>query len=352
LAAAACGAVFGLALLTKIQSILLPLPIALWALWYWRQRAVLPILVWGAVGVAVFFALWPWLWLAPWDHFAEYLGRTTNRQTIKVWYFGTSYADADVPWHYPFVMFLVTVPAGLQGLGFAGLLMRGKAERREPRDLLVLLCLACPLVVFARPGGAVYDGARLFLVSFPLWALFIGRGSALLFGWMQARWSRPVSAGALSVFLAGQAWGCVALHPCYLSYYNALVGGLRGAEALGLEVTYWQDSVTRDFLESCVKAVPRGSRIEMFPILDVFQLDGLTKQSPILRGHGIELAPYRGFDRMQSRYLLVFRRRADLPDPIRDEPPRSRLLAEVRRSGVQLAALYEIGRPEAEGAGR
>ncbi|MFV0443072.1 MAG: ArnT family glycosyltransferase, partial [Planctomycetaceae bacterium] len=56
------GVLLGFALLTKIQAILLPIPIGLWALWQWHWRAIPRLLVFGLVGVAVFFLGWPWLW--------------------------------------------------------------------------------------------------------------------------------------------------------------------------------------------------------------------------------------------------------------------------------------------------
>ena len=115
------GALFGLALLTKIQAIMLPLPIAVWAVWDWRMRSLLPLAVWSLTALAVFFIGWPWLWLSPVDHLVEYFGRTTGRIALYVFYFGQRYADTDVPWHYPAVMFLTSVPVGLQLLGVAGL---------------------------------------------------------------------------------------------------------------------------------------------------------------------------------------------------------------------------------------
>jgi hypothetical protein len=344
-AVVACGVLFGLALLTKIQAILLPIPVAIWALACWRRRAVVPLLAWGIVAFAVFFALWPWLWLAPLDHLAEYFGRVSARQPVKVWYFGADYLDVDVPWHYPAVMFLTTVPAGLLLLGFVGLFARGRSEWRNAREWLVFLCMGFPLFVFSLPRVAVYDGERLFLVSFPLWAIFVGRGAAWVAGILRRKWSPAAAAAVVSLFLAAQAAGIATIHPCYLSYYNALVGGLKGADALGLEANYWGDGVTRAFLDSCVRVVPQGARIESFPVLHPAQLESLERQSPILRRHGVTLAPYQGIERMQTPYLMIFRRRADLPDPINGQPPRSRVLAEVRRCGVQLAALYEIDPP-------
>src|SRR4051794_14321668 len=72
-------------------------------------------------GVLFFLCLWPYLWVDPVGHWVEYLGRTTHRSTINVWYFGHKYADKLVPWHYPFVIFFISVPLLLQVLGVIGL---------------------------------------------------------------------------------------------------------------------------------------------------------------------------------------------------------------------------------------
>ena len=114
------GALFGLALLTKIQAILIPVPVAIWCLWRWRQRAIVPLLIWSATAFVVFLAGWPYLWFESTKHLMEYLGRTTNRMTLSVWYFGTKYSDKAVPWHYPFVIFTLTVAgrATLVGTAF------------------------------------------------------------------------------------------------------------------------------------------------------------------------------------------------------------------------------------------
>ena len=81
----------------------------------------------------------------------------------------------------------------------------------------------------------VYDGERLFLHVFPAWAMLIGLG----FGWL---WDHGITGHrgriVIGALMIGQGFGVVAMHPFGLSYYNMLVGGLPGARALGLEVTY------------------------------------------------------------------------------------------------------------------
>ncbi len=337
------GVLLGLALLTKIQAILLPIPIALWALWYWRWRAILPVLAFGTIGVIVFFLGWPWLWLDPVAHLGEYFGRTTERLTLYCWYLGQKWADTDVPWHYPLVMFAVTVPVGLHGLGLWGLLgdrVSVTSDKLSRIHSLIALNVFWPLAFFALPGITVYDGTRLFLMVFPLWAVLIGRGGQLLMGALASRWNRRLATMVMAAFLAAQSYGVVVLHPVQLSYYNLLAGGLRGASRLGFETTYWGDSVTRSLLEQ-VGPEEEGAPVFVAPVLHPFQLKELQAQTPHLLG------PFAPFDETRAanvRRLLVFRRRADSWPTLTPNPPRSRLRAEVSREGVQLSGFYEIER--------
>ncbi|MGH7127456.1 MAG: hypothetical protein ACREIV_02730, partial [Planctomycetaceae bacterium] len=352
--AAWTGVILGLALLTKIQAVLLPLPIAIWALWHWRQRAVLPLLVFGVVGAAVFFAGWPWLWLDPLGHVQEYLGRATERVTLYTFYFGERYADADVPWHYPWVMFLITVPLGLHALGLCGVFASSQspqASRRgisEPREQLLLAAILFPLIVFSLPGVAVYDGARLFLVVFPLWAVLIGRGSLAAWEWIRRQTTGRLATAAITVFLLLQSAGVVRFAPVWLSYYNVAVGGLYGADRLGLEINYWGDAVTRSLLEETARHVPEGSTVHVSPVVHPLQLNFLEEQSPILRERGIELEPYDPDGGRLPEYVLVFRREADLPPlPFSFNGQQSHSFVSysprvtVERQGVVLGGLYE-----------
>ncbi|MFG0334265.1 MAG: hypothetical protein ACF8TS_12945, partial [Maioricimonas sp. JB049] len=51
---------------------------------------------------------------------------------------------------------------------------------------------------------------------------------------------------------------------------------------------------------------------------------------------------YDDVHRDDIRYAIVFRRRADPWASLEHPPDGARLLAELRRGGVQLAALYEF----------
>ncbi|MBS0202944.1 MAG: glycosyltransferase family 39 protein [Planctomycetes bacterium] len=319
-AALFAGFLMGLALLTKVQAVLIPIPVILWTLFRWRQQGIVTLLIWGMTALIVFFAGWPYLWLDPVGHLFEYLGRTTNRVTLYCYYFGTRFADKDVPWHYPFVMFAVTVPVGLQALGLLGVCSGLRTSRTTTAESgpnrasiwagrLVLACGLFPLIIFAFPGVAVYDGERLFLTVFPLWAIFVGKGAVQAMRLVVPMCGQSLVKMATSGLILAQLGSNLMSHPVYLSYYNLAVGGLAGAESLGLELNYWGDSLTRSLLTEAVQAEEQFAHVEIRPSLHQFQSEDLVLQSPILRRH---LKPVAGAD--SRKLYFLFHRRADFDD--------------------------------------
>lgn len=380
--AAVCGVWLGLALLTKIQAIFIPIPIAVWALINWRHKAILPLVVWALVGLVIFLCGWPWLWLDPLGNTLKYLGHASDRASIQVWYFGQAFADRNVPWHYPWVLFATTVPIGLHALGVWGILARRPQARRPREDkvlaepirpsapapsepptptpnpgesspvragvlppsiptprisvkCLLLASILFPLIMFSVPGVAVYDGERLFLVVFPLWAIFIGRGCAALWQFLNER--LPVSSAAfvLGIFLVIQGMGLWQFAPCWLSYYN-----FGGASKLGLQPTYWGDSVTRELWQQITVSLPPDSILDVHPVLHQFQLPAWESQCPMLRAKQIKL---KAFDPASpSKYLLVFYRLEYLPQGWRiSDPPGYQQKFAIIRGRDKLAAIYE-----------
>ena len=347
------GILMGLALLTKIQAVLIPIPVIVWALWRWREKAILPLMIWGLTAYLVFFASWPYLWFDPFEKTAEFLGRTTNRSTIQVWYWGQKYADKNVPWHYPFVMFALTVPVVLHGLGLLGLFDRPETTthdsdvshadqisnnnptianaqmRPEPpgqstgfgtaksRDRLLLACTLFPLLVFSLPGVAVYDGERLFLTCFPLWAIFVGRGWVACWQWLSRRFqSQPTVLAVWSALLLLAASPLVTMAPCHLCYYNGLARMIMLADGNDkrFEVDYWGVGITRSLLQQVVKAVPEGAVVAVTPTLHQFQADDYRRQSPLLRARGIKTVEHQGGPNSPD-FILIYRRLADLSEP-------------------------------------
>ncbi|QDT40274.1 Dolichyl-phosphate-mannose-protein mannosyltransferase [Gimesia alba] len=339
------GLVLGLALLTKIQAVLIPIPVMIWALWKWRQKAILPLICWGGIGVLIFFVGWPWLWFDPVGHLSEYLGRTTGRAALYVEYFGSKYADRDLPWHYPWVMLLTTIPVGLLVLGSVGstnIVRALKGSHRRPSgEILLLLSLLWPLFLFSLPGITVYDGVRLFLMVFPLVAILIGQGGALAFDWLRQRIpSKPATSVAVLLLLS-QAYATLAFAPYWLSSYSLLIGGLQGANAAGMELTYWGDSITADMLQRVVQDVPENSVIQLAPLLHPAYLQ-MLQETPELKQKGIRLIPFES-EKPVSEYVLYFQRNPYLPDTLKPQQMKvGQVIREVNHQGVALARLIRL----------
>lgn len=364
-----CGLFIGLALLTKMQAVLLPPLLTVWAFWHWRLSAFRPLAVCGITTAVVFVIGWPWLWLDLPGHLTEYFGRTTGRVSLNVWYLGQVFKDVELPWHYPWVMTLVTVPVGILLLAAVGLWRARRRILNDPTTSLIIGSIIAPLVLFSLPGVAVYDGARLFLVAFPGIALLAGCGVSSVCEWLIARKLPYIP--VLGVLLAGQLAGVVTTTPYFLSYYNAAVGGTSGAKQLGFEVSYWGDSFSREFFLELVDEVSDRPVVQVAPVLHQFQLPEIERQVPILAngksatGRRVwlvaadkPLEPYRRFWastggrmplRAGSRYLAVFHRRADAPSSKLLEEAGWELVTAETCQGVVVASLWRRSRPAGSG---
>lgn len=260
------GLAFGLALLAKVNAFFLPLLLVPYALLWRRPRwpKLVAILV---IGPAVFFAGWPWLWVAPIAHVKGYLAFHFRHAAYNIWYLGKLYQYA--PWHYPFVMTAVTTPTPLLLLALGGLAWCWPRRVVPPERAVAVLALAVALLPSALPTSPKYNGVRLFLPAFPFLASLAGAG----FEWLQtslSRWSalhRGVGerGAALLPLLLGLALllpgvqGVTATHPYQLAYYNALVGGTAGATQRGFETIYWGQvtSEAADFVNAIQQPQPR-----------------------------------------------------------------------------------------------
>jgi hypothetical protein len=342
---AAAGVALGLALLTKIQAIFLGPIVVLWWLFRWRMRGLPALAGWGITGWLVFFLGWPWLWIDPVNHIARYLGRTVDRVTLHAYYLGQVWPDTGVPWHYPLVMLAATTPILILGTAFGASIgfwrmPRTDSDTRVRGEVALLaLAIAVPLVVFALPGVAVYDGIRLFLVVLPPLAILSGAGLAWLEKWLSSRVGRTWVGIAVWGLLIGSSCWTLGSWPFGLSGYCEMTGGPPGARWLGFEQDYWSAGIDRALLEEMTRQLPDGSTVAVAPVLHQFQTDEMLRQSPILRGHRIQLSPWNESEHA-GMPLLVFERRADLSQELLASLSRRPMLAETVRFGERLAALH------------
>ena len=341
------GVFLGLVFLTKIHAILLVPVVILWAAWNWRLLSILPLLTLFVAAFVVFLIGWPWLWITPIEHLQEYFGRATERASLNCYYLGVKYADHAVPWHYPFVMFAVTIPLGVLLAGLMALSKRTGDENSrhalfDRRLQLVLGAMLVPLCVFAMPGVTVYDGVRLFLPAFPLFAIFAALGLQRIYSALERRNGSLIANLFVAIVFAGPAFNMVNLAPCQMSYYSEAVGGLWKANDLGFETTYWGDSVTSELLESAAKDIPQGATLEVAPVLHPLQLHFMEQSSWLKKRPDIRLRAYDHNRDDLSPYVVVIRRKADPWGSLTPLPIGTQTLDVEKKQGVTLAEIVKL----------
>lgn len=270
------GLSFGLLLATKLNGFFLPIPLILWAHLYARRRYVNNLFAMIFLGPVVWVALWPWLWHDTLGRIIEYLAFHVRHQQTALYFMGEvwGYGRENAPWFYPLTMVAVTLPVSALVLIVYGVLRTLARPHRRPNGALFLLCALVMLGVASAPGTPKYDGVRLFLPVFPFLALMAGSGLVGIMkrvdivvgrriGGDRRRhriWRRTVLVGILGIVVlegGGVAWR---YHPYLLSYFNPLVGGLKGAQEKGFEWTYWGEALNTQVLER-LNQLPPGSSI-------------------------------------------------------------------------------------------
>ena len=259
------GVLLGLSLLTKATAVPLPLLLICYAVWVKRTQALAPCLWLGLAGPV--FLMWPWMWFDTVAHLQDYLGIVRDRPAISVLYFGRSIDWSEVPFHYPLVMVLATTPVLIAAAALAGAGGRLRAWRDDSTGLLLIANLIYLLAIASAPGIAKYDGVRLFLPALPFLAALSGIGLVRLWGQIRRR----LSAKPWAAFAAAAAFVCYHLvwlclySPFYLCSFSGLVGGLPGAHRVGLETTYWGETIGHEAISYVNANAPEKARVAIAP---------------------------------------------------------------------------------------
>jgi hypothetical protein len=147
-----------------------------------------------------------------------------------------------------FVQVFFRTPLLVLIFALIGLFETVKDYRKSPLYSLLLVWLLTPLVIPCFPRTLIYhNGMRLFLVFLVPFCLLasvgIGRFAAILAG--RLRTDRKVFVwGVASLTIGMSLWGVVATHPYQTTFFNALAGGLKGAQEKHIADSwdYWLNS--------------------------------------------------------------------------------------------------------------
>lgn len=324
------GLAWGFAAGTKFTGLLVIVPLAAWGVWRDPRATLRGLPIAALVGAALCWALNPMLWFDPRFFVARWLWESLHREAyapIATWYLGKAYAF-DAPWHHPFVMTAAVTPLGILALAAAGAIVG--LRRLDPAVVLCAGTVAFFWGLMLLPDAPHHDGVRMFIVVLPFLGLLAGYGLERVWERVAGR-GRALVAGLAFLPAAVQlAW----VHPYELAYYSEIVGGVRGARALGLETTYWMDAYTGPVLEWMNEELPQGARVYVFgePLaLRIRQAWGGLRPD-------IEV----GAPPAQAEWALVQMRRSYMGPELVDLVARGRPSFVVELQGVPLVAIYPL----------
>ena len=351
------GCVWGLALSTKFPALLIPIPLFLWAHMYHRRSYCNNVFTLAFLSPLVMIASQPYLWhktpMRLLEFLYEGLARGYRPETnYAIFFFRQYYDSSTVPRYYPFFMTAVTVPETILLLSLIGVLAFWWIKSQRQIIVLFLLnALFMPLMGLL-PGAVLHDVNRLMLPVLPYVAGLAGCGFFFLVRLLneqsrkitvlqKMKHLRPKLAGVFSLLLLfPAALDLVVYHPYELSYYNRLVGGIRGAYERGLEVTYFMEAFTPGFLDFLNRSLPRNAVINT--AFSNFMFTYYQNENRLR-------SDIRITDGTNHEYLILLNRQILFENGLRQFLKDLRPYDAFRLDGVPLISIYKVKAPTLEG---
>jgi len=253
------GLALGLTFSAKFTGWLAPLAFLAWTITYRDRRAAVVLATGVALAMLVFVGFNPPLWSHPYQGLCLFFDLNLHRDArpelnISTQFFGRMYnLDHPLPWYNTLVWTLITISPMPLVLGIAGIVSSLKNWSTDRFAVLVFCNWATLILVRAWPGTPPHDGERLILPSFAFFAMLVGIGVGRgLYRRSLLERDKIVAQGwakvAMTIALTAATVDSLGYYPLNLSYYNRLIGGIRGATWLGMEPTYYWDALDRPAL--------------------------------------------------------------------------------------------------------
>ncbi len=350
----ALGVVWGLALATKFPAFLIPIPLLLWAHLYHRYSYHNNVFSMVFLSPIIMVSLQPYLWHKTLPRIAMFLYDGVSRGyrpevNFAVFFYNKIYATSTLPWYYPFFMTAVSIPETILLASLIGLIALAWVKQRQGVMVLFLFNAVFILSMGLLPGAVLHDVNRLMLPVLPFlgglasWGIFVlvrtvtdqSQKLTILQG---VKNLRGKLIGVIFLLVLFQpVLDLLIYHPYQLSYYNRLVGGIRGAYQRGLEVTYFMEALTPEFLRFLNKELPPNAVINAS--VSNFMLNYYQKENRLRRD--IRITDSGDFD-----YYILLTRQSVLSQADRlliynnPRPYTSMLL-----DGVPLVSVYKVKDP-------
>jgi hypothetical protein len=208
------------------------------------RRFLLSLAAWTGIAAALYFVLWPAMWVDPLGTLGKVWGESityaTGEHASRTFFAGRIVANDPGPLFYPLTFLWRATPVLLTGLLLAlAFVRRLAADRRRAATLATLAAYALLYGLFITLGQKKLD--RYLLPIFPPLDVIAGAGFAAAAAWLherlRARRVRPRGAAAAAAAIPvlavlAQFGSALATWPYFLTYYNPLLGGAARAPAV------------------------------------------------------------------------------------------------------------------------
>ncbi|HVK89549.1 MAG TPA: glycosyltransferase family 39 protein [Kofleriaceae bacterium] len=296
------GVLFGLALATKHNALLLPFALGVHHAYVgfragrWkgivthRWRVLVSLAVLGPLTLVV---VWPWLWFDTFAHVKDWITFHLKHVHYNFEYLGENWNAPPFPWHVALVTTLFTVPVATLAAAFTGLgvwIARARASIASPADagraaapeavrrvidprapaLLLVLSAGVSIGPFLLGSTPIFGAEKHWMPALPSFCIAAGVGAV----WaarraievIDARRTLPLRVQQIAlvaitglVVLAAAVETRVA-QPYALTSYNALAGGAPGGADLGMNRQFW-GYAARGVLPELPKLLPEGGPV-------------------------------------------------------------------------------------------
>ena len=247
--------------------------VSVYAVARFKRKMPAVLLLYPLTALGATYLAWPALWGSPVDHFLGRFADTVNFEHSHVVIFeGGRVASLNLPFHYlpkllavqftePVVILLLMSPYFITRALRAGQLDRGLLS-------VFALWFALPFTAQIVLRTPLYDNFRQLLFStVPLLAIAGVTLSSILRA-ITRKWAKAL---VVLLVIAPGAVHSIRFHPYEYVYYNALVGGVAGAEGR-YELDYWCTAY-RELTEHLNEVAPPNSTIVAWGPLSIARAD-------------------------------------------------------------------------------
>jgi len=248
----ACGVLWGLALITKLNAFFIPIVLlAHWALARPRdfklegRRLRVPavpmaLFTMAVLGPLIHHLAWPRHWYDTFDRIRWYFQFHLKHEHYFVNFFGMNLWEPPFPISFPFVMTLVTTPVVILAWFFVGASIliwsrwsrSGTGGDRYGTGWLIALNILVPFLIIARPSTPVFGCVKHWFSALPFMMMVAGIGLSRVVDvashGTDRTMRRMLGVAVLVTASIPASLATIQSHPYGPAYYNEIIRGYTG----------------------------------------------------------------------------------------------------------------------------